>query len=88
MRYRGWIPAGIFHDLIDNTADVVRTEYTEDKIRKDYIDYAGTFTNQEFFKCMEKDVRSPQQFRDRLMVKTSNRDQSDVNSLFEAYYFN
>jgi len=78
-RYEGWIPAGILHDLMDNGTDVIRTGFT---------DNAGTFTNHEFFNSLEKDVRSPQQFRDRLISKTSNRDQADVNTLFEAYYFN
>ena len=75
----GWIPRGLMLDLIDTQVDNVRGTFN---------DNAGAFTNQEIFNALDKDVRSPQQFRDRLMSETSNRDQTDVNSLFEAYYFN
>lgn len=75
----GWIPRGLMHDLIDAEVDNVRDAFN---------DNAAIFSNEEIFNALEKDVRSPQQFRDRLLSKTSNRDQADVNSLFEAYYFN
>ncbi len=75
----GWIPRGLIHDLIDTEVD---------NVRDTFYDKAGTFTHQEIFNALDKDVRSPQQFRDRLMSETSNRDRTDVISLFEAYYFN
>ena len=75
----GWIPAGIMNDLVDNNADVIRTGYT---------DNVSGYTYKKLFDALDKDVTSPQEFRDRLLKENNNLDQADVKSLFEAYYWN
>ena len=68
---------------MDSKSDYIRGSYPDY-----FYDDAEGFSNQDFFNALDKDVRSPQQFRDRLMKNTSDRDKTDVTKLFEAYYYN
>jgi len=36
---------------------------------------------------LEQDVESPQQYRDRLLLETGNKDATDVRNLFEGYFW-
>ena len=83
LYHEGWVPAGILLDLMDSKSDYIRGSYPDY-----FYDDAEGFSNQDFFNALDKDVRSPQQFRDRLMKNTSDRDKTDVTKLFEAYYYN
>ncbi len=76
--YRGWMPAGIMQDLTDNNADVVRPSFT---------DNANGYTTFSLFRALDSDVDSPQDFRNRLLQENSNRDQADVENLFEPYFY-
>lgn len=83
LYHEGWIPAGILFDLMDTNSDYIRGYYPDY-----FYDNAEGFSNQDFFNALDKDVRSPQQFRDRLMKNTTDREKTDVTKLFEAYYYN
>jgi len=74
-----WIPAGLLQDLTDTNSD---------QIQGTFWDNADGYTNDQIFNALDWGVESPQQFRDRLLRENLNRDQVDVNSLFEGYFFN
>lgn len=78
----GWIPSGIFHDMLDTNIDYIRYDSGSS-----YYDNVDSYTNLKFYNSLENDVRSPQQFRDRLLLKNDNLDASDVKQLFKAYYY-
>lgn len=78
VSWEGWIPAGIMHDLTDNNPDLVRTGFR---------DNVSGYTHQDLFDALDSDVRSPQQFRNRLLRENGNRDRTDVLNLFEAYFW-
>ena len=77
--WEGWIPAGIMNDIIDNNRDFVRAGFWDD---------VTGYTQQDLFDALDKDVDTPQKFRDRLLSENGNRDQTDLEELFEAYYWN
>lgn len=77
-RLAGWIPAGIMQDLTDNNADLVRAGFR---------DNASGYNTRALFGALDRDVDSPQDFRNRLLQENGNRDQADVEDLFEAYFF-
>ena len=66
------------HDLTDNNADLIRTGFR---------DNVTGYTHQDLFDAMDSDVRSPQQFKNRLLSENGNRDRTDVLNLFEAYFW-
>ena len=78
-RLAGWIPAGIMQDLTDNNADLVRAGFR---------DNVTGYSNRNLFNALDKDVDSPQDFRNRLLRENGNRDRADVEDLFEAYFYN
>ncbi len=77
--YRGWIPAGIMYDLVDNNQDNIRTGY---------IDKVSGFTYEELFDALQPDIRSPQEFRDQLLSTCDEGEKDNIDDLFEAYYWN
>ncbi len=81
---KGWIPAGIFHDMMDTAVDYIRFDTSTST---SYYDNVDSYTNFKFYNSLENDVRSPQQFRDRLLLKNDNLDEADVKQLFKAYYY-
>lgn len=82
VEYTGWIPAGLLYDLIDKNIDKISTQ---DGVN--FYDNANGFTNKNIYNALDKDIRSPIQFKNRLLLETSNRDKADVNNLFKAYYY-
>jgi hypothetical protein len=50
--------------------------------------YVTYFLLYQIFNALDRDIESPQAFRDRLLGENANRDQTDVDSLFEAYLYN
>ena len=77
-----WIPAGLLLDLQDNTTDIIRINNGVN-----LIDNANGYTNHMFYNALDSDIKAPQAFRVRLLQENSNLDQTDVNSLFQAYYY-
>ena len=78
-RWEGWIPAGIMQDIVDNNADA---------LRPGFVDNVSGYSLQNLYQALDKDVVSPQEFRDRLLRENNNMDQEDLENLFEAYYWN
>ena len=78
VSWEGWIPAGLMQDLIDNNADFLRTGFR---------DNVTGYSHQDLFDALDSDVRSPQQFRNRLLGENGNRDRTYVLTLFEAYFW-
>ncbi|AWW30227.1 hypothetical protein DN752_08875 [Echinicola strongylocentroti] len=76
--WNGWIPAGIMYDIIDTNRDWLRSGF--------YDDVAG-YTHKDLFNALDKDVDTPQKFRDRLLKESGNLDRADLENLFEAYYW-
>jgi len=73
----GWIPFGLFYDLIDTNVDLLRSTY---------YDNASGYNIQKIFNAMDSDVDSMSDFKSRLLSENSNLDYTDVNTLFTAYY--
>ena len=76
--WSGWIPAGIMHDITDTDRDWVRTGFRDE---------VSGYTHRDLYDALDRDVDTPQEFRDRLLRENSNRDQIDLRNLFEAYYW-
>lgn len=71
----GWIPAGVYNDLMDNTVN----EYiggTQDGV--------SGFTNMSLFSHLTSSVKSPQEYRNVLMYNYPAISQ-DIEDLFDAY---
>ncbi|HRS18039.1 MAG TPA: hypothetical protein P5243_00940, partial [Bacteroidales bacterium] len=79
---RHWIPMGLLLDLQDDTTDIVRINNGVN-----LIDNANGYTNHMFYNALDSDIKSPQAFKVRLLQENSNLDQTDVNSLFQVYYY-
>ena len=79
VEWYGWIPAGIMNDIIDTNADFIRTGYK---------DNVSGYTYHDLFDALDSDVDTPQKFRDRLLRENGNKDKTDLENLFEAYYWN
>jgi hypothetical protein len=77
--WTGWIPAGIMNDIIDTNKDWVRTGYK---------DNVSEYSLKNLFDALDKDVDSPQKFRNRLLSENGNKEKDDLKKLFEAYYWN
>jgi hypothetical protein len=75
-----WIPKGIFHDLMDDTATEFTDLFTVD-------DQVSDFTNSQLFNAIEQDVRSPQTYRIRLLQQNNNWQVMGVNVLFKQYNY-
>lgn len=76
--WTGWMPCGIMHDLIDENTDLVRI---------DHIDNASGYSIRNIYDALDKDIETPQAFRDRLLRENNNKDEDDVRELFDAYYW-
>ncbi len=74
----GWIPAGIMNDLVDSNVDQYRTGFN---------DNVAGYTYKELYNALDKDVTTPQEFMDRLLEENSNLDKTDVEDLFDGYYW-
>jgi hypothetical protein len=79
VSWEGWIPGGIMADLIDTNTDNYRVGFT---------DNAEGYTNEDIYNALDWGIESPQEFRDRLLRESSNRDRNDVINLFEGYFWN
>jgi hypothetical protein len=79
FRWEGWIPGGIMLDLIDTNADNYRAGFT---------DNAEGYTNEDIYNALDWGIESPQEFRDRLLRESGDRDRNDVINLFEGYFWN
>ena len=77
--WAGWMPSGLINDIIDTNSDLVRTGFR---------DNVSGYTLQNIYNALDRDVASPQAFRDRLLQENGNRDETDLRNLFEAYYYN
>lgn len=75
-----WIPRGLFQDLKDNTI----SEFTDLRTVDDQV---SGFTDSQLFNAISSDVRSPQAYRDRLLQQNSNRQSTQVISLFNQYNY-
>lgn len=76
--WTGWMPCGIMHDLIDENVDEVRTGFD---------DNVSGYSIENIFNALDKEIESPQAFRDRLLSENDNKDEDNVIELFEAYYW-
>ena len=70
-----WIPEGIYHDLFDTRID--------DAVL--VTDNVSNYTNQQFFNALDTDVKTMQQFRQRLLNENGNSQAAAVNTLFTSY---
>ena len=77
--WEGWIPGGLMGDLIDTNADNYRAGFT---------DNAEGYANEDIYNALDWGIESPQEFRDRLLRESSDRDRNDVINLFEGYFWN
>lgn len=75
---KDWIPKGLMNDIIDTNRDYIRSGY--------YDDVSG-YTLRNIYNALDRDIESPQSFRERLLRENSNRDQTDLRNLFQAYYW-
>jgi len=46
------------------------------------------YTNEDIYNALDWGIESPQEFRDRLLQESGDRDRNDVNNLFEGYFWN
>lgn len=72
-----WIPKGLMLDLNDFNNETRPPNFVTDRVTG--------YTNAQFFNALDSDVRSPQTFRDRLLQENGNRQQPQVNALFQSY---
>lgn len=72
-----WIPKGLYNDLMDNRNETRPPQAVNDAV-------AG-FTIQQLFNPLQSDVKSMQQYRDRLMQQTGFNQQ--VVNLFTEYHY-
>ena len=59
-----------------------------DNYRAGFTDNAEGYTNEDIYNALDWGIESPQEFRDRLLIESSNRDRNDVVNLFEGYFWN
>ncbi len=85
--WKGWIPAGIINDIVDINSDVIRSEFINN-VKLYYYDNVSGYTHKDIFNALDKDVNTPQKFRDRLLRENDNLDSTDILELFETYYWN
>jgi hypothetical protein len=69
-----WIPVGVLHDLHDS-----------DNESRPILDECNGFNHRDFFNSLNDDVNTVEKFRDRILQNTGNRQQSQVNQLFQRY---
>jgi hypothetical protein len=69
-----WIPMGVLHDLHDADNENIPVE-----------DRCDGFNHRDFFNSLNDDVNTIEKFRDRILQNTGNRQQSQVNQLFQRY---
>jgi len=77
--WEGWIPGGIMLDLTDVNSDIIRPGFT---------DNVDSYTNEDIYNALDWGIESPQEFRDRLLRESGDRDRADVINLFEGYFWN
>lgn len=70
-----WIPTGLPYDLWDNRNDN----------GEPVLDFVSGFSIQQIFRALQNDVRSVQDFRQKLLQQNSNLQFSQVNDLFKQY---
>jgi len=46
------------------------------------------YTNEDIYNALDWGIESPQEFRDRLLQESGDRDRNDVINLFEGYFWN
>lgn len=56
-------------------------------IRTDHIDNVSGYSIRNIYDALDKDIETPQAFRDRLLRENNNKDEDDVRELFDAYYW-
>ncbi len=76
----GWIPQGLFYDLIDNRND---NNAVPRRVLLD--DIVNVYTNQQFFNALDPDIRSLPNFRIRLLIENGNDQEAGVNAIFQFY---
>jgi hypothetical protein len=59
-----------------------------DTYRAGFTDNAEGCTNEEIYNALDWGIESPQEFRDRLLRESNDRDRADVENLFEGYFWN
>jgi hypothetical protein len=70
-----WIPKGVLHDLHD----------ANNETSIPVIDNCSGFNHKDFFNALNDDVNTVEKFRDRILQNTGNRQQIQVNQLFQQY---
>lgn len=71
-----WIPDGIYRDLFDLTNESLPVN-----------DQVSGYSNLQFFNALDSDVKSMQQFRQRLLSENGNNQATSVNTLFSSYNY-
>ncbi|MDX2306403.1 MAG: hypothetical protein NW226_26575 [Microscillaceae bacterium] len=73
-----WIPDGLYWDLNDNTPG-------EAVAGIGGFDQVSGYTNRQMFAAFSTNIRSLQQYRDRLLQLNNNNQLTQVNTLFQFY---
>ncbi|MEX6686345.1 hypothetical protein QTN47_02510 [Danxiaibacter flavus] len=74
---RGWIPAGMFHDMMDNG----------EPLATGVIDNASNFTIRQLYNGMTISVSSVQDFRSAVLSNNGNVQSTQVNQLVSSYRY-
>lgn len=75
-----WLPIGLYYDLLDNRNDLVGTRIALD-------DQVSGYTNKQFFDALDGDIKSPQNFKQRLLLENNNNQVQGVNTIFTFYNY-
>jgi hypothetical protein len=78
----GWIPEGIYNDLLDDRNDALAIPQ-----RVNIDDEVNLYTNQQLFQSLDPDVKSMPQYRVRLLQENNNTQAAQVNLLFSRYNY-
>jgi hypothetical protein len=69
-----WIPEGIYYDMFD-----IRNEFFPIQ------DEVSGYANQQFNNALDSDVKSMQDFRNRLLAENGNNQVAAITLLFQRY---
>ncbi len=75
-----WFPIGLYYDLADS-----RNDGAIQNPRILVNDNVSLYTNKQFFDALDGDVKSPQAFKQRLLLENNNNQLTGVTTLFSFY---
>ncbi|MBX2928363.1 MAG: hypothetical protein KF852_11050 [Saprospiraceae bacterium] len=79
------VPIGLYHDLIDDTPDIVEACDRDPFVCGPINDQVSGFTNGQLFSLLNDDIFSPAAYRNRLLQISNPATHSAINNLFDSY---